>query len=677
MSEPERLALAKKLVGDQTPVKPIKPAEKSQKDETTNIDIKEEKKQPVKEYLIEKEDEKKGKVKVTDLLKKHRLKLFLPLFAALGAFILITSTFIFGWDQAWWNTRFDGKINIPSGQSEIIAEVEFQGKYTTTKSDGSFYFDNIRFGQHPIRISAKNFRSLEQTVTVNRFGGFSYFNLQYVDSSSVQAKIKASNNSTITRDGLTLRIGKNTVSLNDDGTLNIQNIGVDEQKLEISSPFYVDRAIPLSLKPGENLLPDIVLEPAVDVSVQVTNWLFPTKNIEKAKVTAFNKDIVSNTDGVANLTDVPVNSDIKLSIFADGFNLLETTVNSKNPTSKIQLVPTGSVVYGSEKEGKRQLYKAHLDGIAQTPIVQNFGDVYWFSQKGSDIIFQGNGEQIQNPEGRMIPQFFKVALNGGSINRISRFFDYYGFSNGWVTETFLPDQTAILQTYQNYYTNTAQLRISDAFGQNIQNIIEISKPGYNLSINQQIISPDGKKIAFVYQQYRILQPSAVPEPVTTQLITINKDGSNTSVVENIVANNLSIELIGFSANSQSILYHFSDQNTNEIRSINPNGSNKKSITNALPTYKTYTITEDGYYFASERDGKTNIYRIKPDFSAVEQLTNQKNVTYYRIDQTNNIFLFATNEGNFIVPLQAITQTPIQTNISTNYTGWIGTKKPTN
>jgi hypothetical protein len=116
----------------------------------------------------------------------------------------------------------------------------------------------------------------------------------------------------------------------------------------------------------------------------------------------------------------------------------------------------------------------------------------------------------------------------------------------------------------------------------------------------------------------------------------------------------------------------------------PSGGNQVTVINTASNiqvdYDTLNITDsfvqispdDTFlYFLSQRDGRTDLYRLEFQTGEVDQVTENQSVGSFYVDQ-NNILLYQVEQDMYILDLSQTDEPrngPVQTQISSNFTMW--------
>lgn len=319
-----------------------------------------------------------------------------------------------------------------------------------------------------------------------------------------------------------------------------------------------------------------------------------------ADVSVSTGDVVAKTDSNGSFSlSVKAGSAVPLTITKDGF---QTQTVAFDKAATITLVPEGKVIFISNRDGKRGIYQAALDGSDQKPLISRIGDSEDYNVVISPherlLAFLSTRNKRLSRGSYPDPALYLARYDGSNLQKVSDF-----FSVGSVQ--WSPDGKYLAWIGLEKENDTgSKLAIRDVeTGATIYN----GDPGESVS-NYAFKSDDSQVVMTKYNNSNYQQSGIYvangngtsPKKVSdsTGGATFNKDGN--------------IEFSQYKDNTQKyyVWYHDSGE-TKEI---------KKDTNQAKLDYAVKSPDRSRVAFVDNRDGKSNIYTAKPDGSDEKQLS---------------------------------------------------------
>lgn len=303
----------------------------------------------------------------------------------------------------------------------------------------------------------------------------------------------------------------------------------------------------------------------------------------------------SSADGQVSPSSLPSSGSVTVS--ANGYN--NATVQVSSDLKKIELTPTGTVVFVSNRSGKRAIYKSNLDGSGQVELVKPIDDKEDYSPAISPrekyVAFMSTRDDTNNPK------LYMVKIDGTGLEKLSD--DVSIHSVNWS-----PDGTYVAWVgKQDKDAKGSRINIKNVVTGETREIGEKEDQIYGYDFSQ-----DDKKIAYGVSNY--------VDSSRTGTFIANPDGTDASKISDKASHpsynkNGNVEFIVQDNGSKYMTWY---KNSGEVKEIQQDQMQREGW---------YSPDETTVAYVDNRDGKSNLFLSKPDRSDEKQLTTVGFVSY--------------------------------------------------
>ncbi|MEI6478215.1 MAG: carboxypeptidase regulatory-like domain-containing protein [bacterium] len=397
-------------------------------------------------------------------------------------------------------------------------------------------------------------------------------------------------------------------------------------QVKVTKDGYGQDVETLSLHRGDNDLVYLTLKklPAKLYAVKgfVQDYV-SGKAITNVQVTLANQTVQTDPSGAYSFAKVAP-GDVKLSLSKAGYidkQFTGTVEAADLVTAQLPLVPSGQVIFTSNRSGKKVLYRSNYDGSQQQSFVTPVGATEDFAPSLSPdtqtIAFSSTRDGVKGSDGTGLAKLYVAAQDGSGVKKVSddistsfspiwspdsRYFFYSGFT----------DVTYAKATYHVY--NLAKGAITD-----------LGEPSFGL-----VFSPDGSTVAY-YVNTAEDQSVTTTAPDGTTTTTVTKAYLNVLKTLNIATGERktlakraeAMSTLVFTADGKSIAYDSTVSGVaHRYQDVIATGA-ETEITLQPSSRRHYVLSPDGKTraFVDLRDGKTNLYTVDSSNQNETQLTS--------------------------------------------------------
>jgi hypothetical protein len=206
--------------------------------------------------------------------------------------------------------------------------------------------------------------------------------LDKYNAASVTLKVKEGDKYELA--GAVVKLNGLSYAADDHGKITLTSLVAGSYSLDISKDGYVEKQDSLSLKRGDNDLKIISLTKLPDKLYSVKGFVQDSvsgKPILNVQVTLGSKTVQTDPSGGYSF-DGQVAGSLKLVFTKVGYvdKELSVTIDKDDVvTAQVPLVPSGQLIFVSNRSGKRALYSVAYDGSNPRLFVQPKNDGEYFS----------------------------------------------------------------------------------------------------------------------------------------------------------------------------------------------------------------------------------------------------------------------------------------------------------
>lgn len=390
--------------------------------------------------------------------------------------------------------------------------------------------------------------------------------------------------------------------------------------LEVSLNGYYSHIERVELKRGDNTLNYSLkkIPPKLAKITGIVGDYVTEKPLSDITVSVDGKEAVTDKDGRYSIGELNVDK-YQVKISTKGYLEYTGDIEIKDllmEIEQIKLVPTGRVVFSSNRDGKRGIYTSNYDGSDQKPLIARVGEYEDYSPTLSPdqtkVAFLSNREGKRDENNNLIVKNYVVGVDGKGLTKISD--EKTGNTLVWTKNS-----KKLLWSAQK--NNISEMYVYDL----------VKKE------NNRI---DDKNFSFAY----------LNEDGTKAAYSVYNNGSygiyvwdieNNKLVNTVIETTASSYMVDFRGNN-SVIYSStpSGQSAPLFYSFNTANGTSEKITYEYPK-RSYVKSNSGSYVAyiEDRDGKNNLFYAKSDYTGEKKLTSIDTANYPVVWSVGDKYLF--------------------------------------
>lgn len=603
-----------------------KPAEK-QKTEGKSITVGTVSETPVNKFLT----------KISLSFSKH--KKFLISLSALIIFVLIV--FIFKLDGYLFPANIAGIVTDNNSKAISFAKICCGATCTVTDIDGKFSFDDLIYGLYELTVEAKNFTQEQENFYINRSENLNFnFYLKPLATGDLVIPLTTSDQTPVNTLDMKIFIDNDEVPvvLDASNRFYIKDLSLNNYKLKIQTPYFVDIEENVTIKQGLNDFSQIVLKPAIDFEVKAVDWLNKSP-VSKPVVTINDKKTVANAIGILKVQDMQYVQNINVKVVHNNYLTKELSFSGVRPgilqVPAFEMVPVVKALFQSGKAGRQNVYSIYLDGSDELMLSGNNGDNFGisYSRTFQNVNFFSTRDNIRNAYGSLVPIPYTSQLTSANSVKIAK--TDYSDNGGIGVYNFIAQKRAYIQSTA---FDKSDLYFGPIDGSSTE--LLISKTG---GVFKSIRIPDnGRFVTYSWHDKYLTDNNAgifIYDLSTRKERELFKTFKTTAT------------LFDISSDQKYLLASVTDPLTNQqdLYTININETQQARATNSpeIKTYAQFSGNNLYIYYISSENGMNDVFRVRRDGSSREKITSAGNVTSFILGK-NDVVLYVNNATLFAV-----------------------------
>lgn len=411
--------------------------------------------------------------------------------------------------------------------------------------------------------------------------------------------VKVLEDETFVLENATVTFRGNTFITDASGQATLTNAVAGSWELGVSKEGYTPYSGTVTLQRGANGTFTVSLkkEPPKLLGIKglVTDYV---TGLPMADALVSASTVTVKTDAAGGFTiDKLAAGDYTVTVSKANFTTLEkvVTVSSATPeTQKLALVPTGRVLFVSNRDGKRALYTSAFDGSNQQQLIapvagtEDFGHV--LSPDGKYLVFSSTRDKIANNFNTgYVSRLYLVGSDGRGLKKMAD-------DVNPATVLWSPNSRYV---YFAAYQDAKQTQFTRRFYDVTKGTTtDLGEAGSTLAFSQS-------GIHVAYSVSRQEGESYVYDIKTLDLVS----GARRTVLE-AVANYLTIPPI-FSADDKYLYYETQINGTRKRFQVTFLTGEQKEVAVSTDASRDYTVSPDGKRkaFLDTRDGKKDLFTV--------------------------------------------------------------------
>lgn len=356
-----------------------------------------------------------------------RNKVTLSILAILFTLLLIgLVAIVLGWDQGIIDTKLYGQVINNEGEAIAGVQINFQGQKTVSDENGTFSFNNLRYGMYELAMNKNGFLDYKENVRLTRFTNEQKFTLDYLEFGSLEIKFDGMKFNEPDLDLIKVNINDASpeFDLNEEGKIlvNTGSLLIGEYRLRVRSSLFDDINKKLVIQPGRYSI-SVKLKEAADLRFQLLD-AFSTEPIYPEKFSLFingedDEAKLKELNGTYELTDIRLPASLTIKAEQAGYLPLtkkvelEAGINNLGKLffyeDKKFIVP----IYNPE-QNQSTIVSTDLTGETQVALAELPGDCEVVVYEERTIIFQCQSTFyiFDTQTGRIISSYSYSASSG-------------------------------------------------------------------------------------------------------------------------------------------------------------------------------------------------------------------------------------------------------------------------
>lgn len=576
--------------------------------------------------------------------------------SGLAVFFIIAATGVLtfmGIDLVVMQPFLTGKVT--SGNNAIpAASIKIAGKTIITDSLGFYRVDAILPGIYDVEISAPNFATLNERISIERsylnYENVKNFELNIVGQTTAQGKIIVADTSyRFTNDRII--IGDKSYTINPDGTFTIADAPVGRFDWEYRSVNYTDLKQNFLFRERElNELGEFRVNPAGDLLASTISYLNEDV-VTDLQVTVEGVDaekVSISNEGILRIKDLEIARQYRIDVSHERYVSRRYTATVRQGESEIlnfRVVEKGKIPFIRRVNNQNVLVTSDYDGENVVQLTQGTANPENLYLDGTQVYFAGTIDNVSSNVGSSrVPLAYVVSQTGGSAVRVTTNTNNLGETNiNFAARKFL--------NFRRGSTNTERvLEIADIDGTNRLPVFS----GNRITLTNRLLSDNGRAVSFVLQA------------------TDDTGGlywSNIETPAQLIAQKPNIVALDISATGNRVLYLSNNPTTgvSDLYMFIVNEGKDVLLRSGWRGQQVQFLanSENEIVFFELRDGASNIFKVNLNDNQESRLTNfNSGESVEQISQQPNLLVYETNRGLYVLNIQKPKPAKL---VTTNYT----------
>lgn len=576
--------------------------------------------------------------------------------SGLAVFFIIAATGVLtfmGIDLVVMQPFLTGKVT--SGNNAIpAASIKIAGKTIITDSLGFYRVDAILPGIYDVEISAPNFATLNERISIERsylnYENVKNFELNIVGQTTAQGKIIVADTSyRFTNDRII--IGDKSYTINSDGTFTIADAPVGRFDWEYRSVNYTDLKQNFLFRERElNELGEFRVNPAGDLLASTISYLNEDV-VTDLQVTVEGVDaekVLISNEGILRIKDLEIARQYRIDVSHERYVSRRYTATVRQGESEIlnfRVVEKGKIPFIRRVNNQNVLVTSDYDGENVVQLTQGTANPENLYLDGTQVYFAGTIDNVSSNVGSgRVPLAYVISQTGGSAVRVTTNTNNLGETNiNFAARKFL--------NFRRGSTNTERvLEIADIDGTNRLPVFS----GNRITLTNRLLSDNGRAVSFVLQA------------------TDDTGGlywSNIETPAQLIAQKPNIVALDISATGNRVLYLSNNPTTgvSDLYMFIVNEGKDVLLRSGWRGQQVQFLanSENEIVFFELRDGASNIFKVNLNDNQESRLTNfNSGESVEQISQQPNLLVYETNRGLYVLNIQKPKPAKL---VTTNYT----------
>lgn len=565
----------------------------------------------------------KIKIWFCKLTKKQKITLIVSLILSLIIGIVV-AVLIFKIDSLIFPSSIDGYVLDNEKNPIEGAKVCVGDNCYNTERNGYYLLSNLTYGNVLLTAEADNFKQFSEEMYIKRGRIEKNIYLDPIGYGTLEGKLVVEDEE-YDYSNLEVMLDSHEVKLGEDGSFSVQEVAIGEYELTIKSVDFKDIEKAVNVEVGENVLDDIELEKAADVTLAVIDWLSEEK-LSGVNVKMGGDAKKTSQKGEVKFRDVSIEKKVSFTLSKNGYNEKNIKVKLNQGENKLEnkeIVRSGKVAYVSNRLGNENVYISNYDGSDELMLSDNKGDSYspYLTEDGQTVKFISTRDFVKGENDQVIPLAYSVSAQGGPITKISKTnykendigrigsFDFYSMKRAYVDSNY--DQETQITTSSIYFGNLD--------GTNLKKLVDVE--GY---VNSVIIANSGNFVVYNYYNYQDTSQNGIYK--------LDVNSSAPQVVMKQEEDSYLPYVLDVSPDDTKILARKYDKTKRrwDLWTLSTGGTQEVQLTATSTSETMARFTPNGTQvsFMTTRDGKTDVYLIGSDGTGEVQVTGDGKVTDY-------------------------------------------------
>lgn len=336
--------------------------------------------------------------------------------------------------------------------------------------------------------------------------------LNRYNKASVIVKVKEDDKFAIV--GAKVTLNNNEYTTDDAGKISLSMVAGD-YVVKVEKDGYTPLESPISVKRGDNEPFNLSIKKLAEKIYSVKGFVqdyVTAEPMQDVQVTLGSKSVNTNPAGEFAFEGL-VPSETKLIVTKSGYINKEvplSIVDADLLDNKVQIVPTGQLIFVSNRDGKRKLYVSNYDGGSQKALsgTEASGEDFapFLSPDGKWVLFSSTRDGLKDNYGSEVSVFYLVGIDGKTLRKLGD--NMNGYNVQWSSNS----KYIYFESYNSVKLDKSTYSVYDLANQKILEVGDV--------VNSGSFSQSGDIFAYStnVSETRVIAtptPSATPSPTPT------------------------------------------------------------------------------------------------------------------------------------------------------------------
>jgi len=487
-------------------------------------------------------------------------------------------------------------------------------------------------------------------------GGYAQAAINHYNQGNVVIKIKDGSNYPIA--GAEVTVNGTTYTTDQDGRISIANILAGNYTVQVSKDGYDALRSDISLVRKDNPLQIFALTKQAAKLYGIKGFVqdyVSGQPLVNVQVTLGSQTVATNPNGEYDFSQLS-SGDHQLALSKAGYKNKAMTITIATAdvvSAKVPLVPSGRVIFTSNRDGYRALYSSSFDGQDQARLFgtksagEDFSPVV--SPDNKEVVFSSTRDGVKTSDATPLVELYITGSDGTNVQKVS------SAVATTITPLWAPNSQRL---FFQAYTSADQSQASDS----IYTVATGKTFDLGEVANNLVFSSDSNLVAYTVLSSQdqpaptptatpdpSVSPAPTPAPATKVSVYVLKTlNLNTGERKILATRPQYIGNVAFTSDNKGVGYTvLQDGNQAAYRDVIATGA-ETSLPAPTFTNRTYILSPDGnsQIFLETRDGKRDLFLVDKNGGNEKRLTTLgylvDEIGFPHFDDTGRYITFAVH-----------------------------------